>query len=61
MALVKNKNVLSPVRAYSVKELKRALFTIGLIAKHFDFAHIAVETANVCILLGVCIEELFAW
>jgi len=50
--------VLSPVKTYSAVEPKRALFTIGLIAKHFDFADIAVETTDVCILLGLHVEEL---
>lgn len=50
--------MLSPVKTYSAVEPKRALFTIGLIAKHFDFADIAVETTDVCILLGLHVEEL---
>ena len=29
-------------------ELKRALFTIGLITKHFELADIVHETARVC-------------
>ena len=46
------------MKTYSVAELKRALFTIGLIAKHFDFADIAVETSDVCIVFGLRIEKL---
>ena len=52
--IVASKNMSSPPRPVSVAELKRALFTIGLITKHFDFADVVAETAGVCILLGVC-------
>ena len=48
-----SKNMPPPVRAYSAADRKRALFTIGLISKHFDFADIVVDTIRVCILHGV--------
>ena len=50
---VASKNMSSPARALSVVELNRALFTVGLISKHFDFADIVDETTRVCILLAV--------
>jgi len=43
----------SPVKLHSVAEQKRALFTVGLISKHFDFVDIVTDAVHVCILLGV--------
>jgi len=48
-----SKNVSLTVRTHNVAELKRALFTIGVISKHFEFVDILAEKAHVCILLDV--------
>ena len=43
-----SKNKAPPARSPDVAELNRALFTIGLISKHFDFADIIDDTTHVC-------------
>ena len=50
--LVASENMSSPAKALNVCEHNRALFTVGLISKHFDLADIVDETTHVCILLG---------
>jgi len=48
------KNV-SHARPLDIAELKRALFTIGLITKHFDFANVVetTQTNRVCTFLYI--------
>jgi len=50
---LQSKNGSSPAKALSIVKLNRALFTVGLISKHFDFANIVDEATRVCIQLVV--------
>jgi len=47
----------SHARPLNDAELKRALFTIGLITKHFDFANVVDETTRVCTFLYVSVTS----
>ena len=51
------KNMSTPARPVDVSGVNRALFTVGLISKHFDLADIVDETARVCILLGIGVTQ----
>ena len=57
---ITSKNTPSPPKTQNIAELRRALFTIGLIMKHFDLADIVADTTAVrnllcCGLIGVCV------